>query len=237
MTKRKIEIMMAASLIAALALPVVPTLAAGHGNASRASVNAAATAHGEKQGDEGRKRGPDKKQFEGTVVSFTPDASGGALVLRVKGSRDITETVTISNTLTPGAAAALSPNERVHVSVRKVEGAYVATRVVIKNRVFDARKTPKPYKAPKPRKTPEAEETPEATQTSAAIPTSTALPNSATQTAQAGETATPTPQVAATATSTTEDKATSTPKSGDDDKGDKGKDGHGKKGKKGKKRT
>jgi hypothetical protein len=75
------------------------------------------------------------RQFQGTVASV----AGDAVVLQLQGHQDITATVTISETLTPGALAALTPGERVHiaaVATSPAGDAYVAVRVVIGRRAF-----------------------------------------------------------------------------------------------------
>jgi len=56
-----------------------------------------------------------------------------------QGHQDVTATVTISATLTPGALAALAPGERVHIAAVTTSPAhdtYVAVRVVIGRRAF-----------------------------------------------------------------------------------------------------
>ena len=75
------------------------------------------------------------RQFQGVVTSI----AGDAVTLQLQGHQDVTATVTISETLTPGALAALTPGERVHiaaVATSPAGDAYVAVRVVIGRRAF-----------------------------------------------------------------------------------------------------
>jgi len=75
------------------------------------------------------------RQFQGVVASV----AGDAVTLHLQGHQDVTATVTISATLTPGALAALAPGERVHitaVATGPAHDTYVAVRVVIGRRAF-----------------------------------------------------------------------------------------------------
>lgn len=129
---------LALGLAAALALAAAPAGLAAY--AAPPAPLASVGAHHKKGGHDAgttplHAHGQRMRQFEGVVTSI----AGDAVTLQLQGHQDITATVTISATLTPGALAALAPGERVHiaaVAIGPAGAAYVAVRVVIGRRAF-----------------------------------------------------------------------------------------------------
>ncbi len=131
---------LALGLAAALALAAAPAGLAAY--AAPPAPLASVGAHHKKGGhDAGATHAlPQRiRQFQGTVASV----AGDAVVLQLQGhqavTQSVTATVTISETLTPGALAALAPGQRVHISAvatGPAGDAYVAVRVVIGHRAF-----------------------------------------------------------------------------------------------------
>ncbi len=129
---------LALGLAAALALAAAPAGLAAY--AAPPAPLASVGAHHKKGGHDAgttplHAHGQRMRQFEGVVTSI----AGDAVTLQLQGHQDITATVTISATLTPGALAALAPGERVHiaaVATGPAGAAYVAVRVVIGRRAF-----------------------------------------------------------------------------------------------------
>ncbi len=128
----------ALGLAATLALAAAPAGLTAH--AATPAHPASVGAHHKKGGHDAgttplHAHGQRMRQFEGVVTSI----AGDAVTLQLQGHQDITATVTISATLTPGALAALAPGERVHiaaVTTGPAGAAYVAVRVVIGRRAF-----------------------------------------------------------------------------------------------------
>ena len=128
----------ALGLAAALALAAAPAGLTAH--AAPPAHPASGGTHHKKGGHDAgttplHAHGQRMRQFQGTVAAI----AGDAVTLQLQGHQDVTATVTISETLTPGALAALAPGERVHiaaVATGPAGDAYVAVRVVIGRRAF-----------------------------------------------------------------------------------------------------
>ena len=128
----------ALGLAATLALAAAPAGLTAH--AATPAHPAGVGAHHKKGGHDAgdtplHAHGQRMRQFEGTVASV----AGDAVTLQLQGHQDVTATVTISETPTPGALAALAPGERGHiaaVATGPAGDAYVAVRVVIGRRAF-----------------------------------------------------------------------------------------------------
>jgi hypothetical protein len=134
MAKR--NLVMALSLLAALALPAAPALAAGHGHGH---ANGRQTECGVK-GPRGGARGHGVRQIEGTVVSY----GNMVLVVQPMASRGLTVTVSITSstviTAAPGVSTTLAAGEQVHVAATADAGCtYTAVRVVIQSATSGAR--------------------------------------------------------------------------------------------------
>jgi len=127
---------LAAAVAAAVALAVAPAGLAAH--AAPPAHPAGVGAHHKKGGhDTGVMRAHVQRlrQFQGTVASV----AGDAVTLQLQAHQDVTATVTISETLTPGAHPAPAPPARgpnTAVATGPAGAAYVAVRVVIGRRAF-----------------------------------------------------------------------------------------------------
>ncbi len=164
------RVVVALSVVAALALPAATTLAAGHGGAGggghRDQHGAAARGHHQK----GHNYSRTVRQLEGSVVRY--DSS--SLVLQQAPSRALTVTIALSTstiiTAEEGISPTLADGERVHV-VANVDaaGAYTATLVRIQHmgknhaKADDADETPEATDTPDDTKVPGATGTVEAT--------------------------------------------------------------------------
>lgn len=158
------KLMAAVGLATALALPVVPALAAhngdGHGGHAHGQGRLhdgrveAHNTHNKGQHGWGRFR---LQQFEGIVASY----DGASLVLHPLRSEAVTVTVTISSSTVITAdegvtTTTLAQGEQVHVKAALgADGSYTAVRVTIQRAEGQTEATPEDNSAAQPTTTPE----------------------------------------------------------------------------------
>lgn len=157
------KLMAAVGLAAALALPVVPVLAAhggdsdGHGGRSHGQGRlhvGRVEAHNKGQHGWGHVR---QRQLEGVVASY----DGASMVLHPLRSEAVTVTIAISSstviTADEGVATTtLAQGEQVHVKAALgTDGSYTALRVTIQRTETEPEATPEDNSAAQPTTTPD----------------------------------------------------------------------------------